>query len=183
MITGRDLKTRSVYSDVVGSANYNLDRNNGLRLGSDTGGFGFTDAYFDNVGRHTGFLVPTSTATGGGATFAYPARTYTQITSNQNDYNITENYFMRMSTDASRNITGMQNAVNDAFSGRQADGEVHHMVNVGSFDLVLKHQDAGSVAANRFLNSTGADITLTPNQAADIIYDATTARWRVYKKN
>lgn len=183
IVTSRDLKTRSVYSDTVSTLNYNLHSNNGLRLGSDVPGFGFTDAYIDNVGRHAGFLVPVSTSTGGGATFAYPARTYTQFTANQNNFDITENYFIRWSSDASRDITGMRNAISDPFSGRQADGEVHLIVNVGAQNIVLKNQDANSTDVNRFLNSTGADITLAAEQAADVIYDMTTARWRVYKRN
>jgi hypothetical protein len=62
------------------------------------------------------------------------------------------------------------------------DGQTHVIVNVGSFDIVLKH-DTTSTAANRFLNTTGADITLTAGQQAACWYDSTTARWRVSKRN
>jgi hypothetical protein len=102
-----------------------------------------------------------------------------QITANQNDYSLEYQYVIyRLSTDASRNITG---TVKNVSAGN--GGDAITFINVGSFDIVLKHQDAGSTAANRFLNSTGADITLTPNQAADLYYDGTSARWRVFKKN
>lgn len=53
------------------------------------------------------------------------------------------------------------------------------LINVGSTNLVLKNQDAASVAENRLLSPTGADITLGANDVADLWYDATTARWRV----
>ena len=99
------------------------------------------------------------------------------ITANQNDYNPGgRTYLQRWSTDASRNITGL------SFSGLQVDGEQHVIVNVGAQDIVLKHQTT-STASNRFLNSTGADITLTANQSALVEYDGTTARWRVSKRN
>jgi hypothetical protein len=111
----------------------------------------------------------------GGGTFATKPASPAQITSNQNDYNPGVSFFLRLSSDASRNVTGL--------SVSQFEGEAHLIVNVGSNDIVLKHQDAGSTAANRFLCSTGADITLTAGQAADVLYDPTTTRWRVFKRN
>ncbi len=113
--------------------------------------------------------------------FGYLPDTRAQITANQNNYvlpNGGEGPYRRFSSDASRNITGFVLAYS-AFH----DGEIELLVNVGSFDIVLKHQDAASTAANRFLCSTGADITLTPNQAADFIYDGTISRWRIFKRN
>ena len=53
------------------------------------------------------------------------------------------------------------------------------IVNVGSTNLVLAHASASSVAGNRFLAETGADVTLGANDAADVLYDATTERWRI----
>ena len=102
--------------------------------------------------------------------------TVTQITSNQNNYTPTNGNggIVRLSTDASRNITGL------LFTPVQVDGEEHVLVNVGAQNIVLKHQDAASTAANRFLNSTGADITIAPNQSALLKYDATNAYWRVF---
>lgn len=110
----------------------------------------------------------------------FPFQSPTQITADQNDYQFYPSLgaFLRLSTDASRNITGLVNAQTGA-----ANGYITRIVNVGSQNIVLVHESASSTAANRFLNSTGADITLSANQAADVIYDATTARWRVYKLN
>lgn len=154
----------------------------GITVGTDLP-MGFADAGFSHVGRHPGFLKVFSTGSGSFGTFVYSPHTRAQFTANQNDLDIPENHWLRWSSDASRDITGMRNETNDAFSGRQADGETHLITNVGSSDIVLKHESVSSVAANRFLNSTAADITLSANQAVDVIYDGTTARWRVHKRN
>jgi hypothetical protein len=108
-----------------------------------------------------------------GATLRSICLTPAQITSNQDNYapGVARTY--RLSTDAARNVTGL--------SCSQVDGQECRIVNVGSFNLVLKHQTT-STAANQFLNSTGADITLAPNEGADLVYDGTTQRWRVWKK-
>ncbi len=99
--------------------------------------------------------------------------TPSQITANQDDYDPGDTAFVRLSTDASRDITGVTGGT---------DGRLLTAINVGSFDVVLKHQDVLSTAANRFLNNTGADITLGPNAGADMHYDAADSRWRVFKK-
>lgn len=111
----------------------------------------------------------------GGGTLASTMLTPVQITSNQNDYAPGAARYYRLSSDASRNITGF---AGDGVGGR-ADGQECCLINVGSFDIVLKHQDAASTAALRFLNKSGADYTLPPNGMVGMVYDATTLRWRV----
>lgn len=117
--------------------------------------------------------IATGTNAGGVLQYGYrDTATLAQLTANQNDYTpATAAYYLRMSSDASRNVTG--------FVGSGAGGETHVIVNVGSFNIVLTHEDASSTAANRFHNSTSADITLTPNQEALVHYDSTGTRWRV----
>lgn len=101
-----------------------------------------------------------------------------QITANQNDYN--PNGWnnssaapygattMRLSSDASRNITSLTGGVS---------GRVAILMNVGAQNIVLKDDDgATGTAANRF--QFNADITLLPEQAIMIIYDGTSSRWR-----
>jgi len=115
----------------------------------------------------------------GSGTLAFDPRAYT-IGADTNDFDgIVPAYFQRWTTTgASRRLTGM------AFSHTAwRDGMVHLIVNVGSNDLVIANEDAGSTAANRFHCSTGADITLTPGQAADLIYDSTLSRIRVFKRS
>jgi hypothetical protein len=93
-----------------------------------------------------------------------------QITSNQDNYAPGVARYLRLSSDASRDITGLVAGV---------DGQRATIVNIGSNNIVLKNETT-STAANRFHNSTGADITLAADQKADLIYDNTTSRWRVY---
>lgn len=149
-----------------------------VQINSDASGFAFgttTDTYVKRGGAAG--VVAIEGGSNAGGTIRYPARTATQITSNQDNFNPGgRSYFQRWSTDASRNVTGM------VFASAGVDGETHLIVNVGSTDIVLKHQTT-STAANQFKNSTGADITLTANQAADVIYDGTQSRWLVFKKN
>jgi hypothetical protein len=93
----------------------------------------------------------------------------TQLAANTDNYNPTglENAkVLRLSTDASRDLTGIAGG----FAGRELV-----IFNVGAQDLVLKN-NATSTEANRFL--LGADVTLGANESAHIFYDATSARWR-----
>lgn len=116
--------------------------------------------------------------TGNPGTISFKSHTPAQFGTNQNNYTEeggNSHGFFRWSSDTSRDVTGL--------SISQEDGDVHIIVNRESNNIVLKHEDANSTAANRFLNSTGADITLSANQAADAIYDGTTQRWRVFKRN
>jgi hypothetical protein len=115
-----------------------------------------------------------TTATTIGGTFRAIATTPAQITADQNNYNPAgSSLFQRWSSDASRNITGL------VFSAAQVDGQVHYIWNVGAQNIVLVNESASSTAANRFTNSTGADITLGANKVALVQYDGTTSRWRV----
>lgn len=97
----------------------------------------------------------------------------TQIAANTDNYAPTGGATAsrwRLSTDASRNLTGI--------SISQADGWRLKLINVGSFAIVLKH-DVTSTAANRFYCPNSLDFTLMPNQGVDIEYDGTSSRWRV----
>ncbi len=62
------------------------------------------------------------------------------------------------------------------------DGEEHVLINTSSFVVTLAHQHTDSTAANRFLCASGRNEVLLPKQAADIIYDGTSLRWRVFKR-
>lgn len=52
------------------------------------------------------------------------------------------------------------------------------LTNTSAYTITLKHEDAASVAANRFKFSTGADIALLADQTLGVIYDYTASRWR-----
>lgn len=109
----------------------------------------------------------------GNGTLAPNPLTPSQITSNQNNYAPGVAWIYRLSTDASRDITGL--------SISQVDGQMVRVCNVGSNSIVLKHQDTNSTAANRFLCKGAADITLAADEEAEGWYDSTTSRWRIAK--
>lgn len=97
-----------------------------------------------------------------------------QITANQNDYSptgLSTASVLRLTTDASRNITGLAGG---------ADGRVIFMHNVGSFNFVLMDGDTGSSSANRF--NLEADITVRPDAVVMLQYDSTSSRWRAVGK-
>ena len=90
-----------------------------------------------------------------------------QITADEDDYTPTgvENAAgLRLSSDASRNITGL-------FPGREK-----RIYNVGAQDIVLTNEDAASTDTYRFL--FGADVTLGANEGISVWYDEDSERWR-----
>lgn len=94
-----------------------------------------------------------------------------QITADQNNYaptGFSTASVLRLSTDASRNLSGMAGG---------SDGRVIIIENVGSNPLVINNQGGGSTAANRF--QIGADTTLSQDQAIAVKYDSTDTRWRL----
>lgn len=102
-----------------------------------------------------------------------------QITSNQNDYspdNLAFTSVARLSSDASRNITGVDSTPLGEEGGN--NGRLLLVHNIGSFDIVMKHDDVGSIAANRFETAGGTDATILPGGAALFIYDKESFRWR-----
>lgn len=97
--------------------------------------------------------------------------TPTQLTANTNDYaptGLDTANTLRLSTDASRDLTGLTGG---------SDGRLMIVHNVGSNALVLKNESASSTAANRFALG-GADVTLAANQSVTLQYDSTSSRWR-----
>jgi len=98
-----------------------------------------------------------------------------QITSNQNDFSTVNTDgnnvgVLRLSSDASRTLTGL--------AGGET-GRFLYLINVGSFDIVLANQSGSSVAANRVITGTGANLTIQADDITFLYYDSTTARWRV----
>lgn len=50
-----------------------------------------------------------------------------------------------------------------------------------SLNLVLKHQSGSATAAvDRFIGPGAADYTISPGSMAKLVYDTTSARWRVF---
>ena len=95
-----------------------------------------------------------------------------QIAADQDDYNptgLSSASVLRLSTDASRSITGLADG---------GDGRLMAIVNVGANPIVLKDASAASGAANRF--AFGADVTLAAKRSAVLWYDATDNRWKLF---
>lgn len=93
-----------------------------------------------------------------------------QITANQNNYNpsgLAVCHVLRLTTDTSRNITGLQGGV---------PGRAILVFNVGANNLVLKDADTNSSAANRL--ALNGDVTLVPDEGIWLWYDGASARWR-----
>lgn len=111
---------------------------------------------------------PAGGSGGGGAELTIsPA----QIVANVNDYtpaSFQTATAMRLSTDASRNMTGLVAPTSGV--------KTIKVFNVGAQDLVLKNQDGASAAANRF--ALGIDLTLAANEGCTLWYDSTDSRWR-----
>lgn len=121
-------------------------------------------------------VVSAEGASSTGATFRFIPTRATQITADRNNYAPGGTSWNQLwSSDASRTVTGL--------SLSQVDGQRHRVINIGSNDIVLANESGLSAPANLFLTSTGADVTLSAKQGADLVYDATQSRWLVFKLN
>lgn len=93
------------------------------------------------------------------------------LTADANNYNfvgLSVANLIRLSSNASRNITGLST------QGLRLDRPIA-VTNVGAQNIVLKHQSGSSDAANRF--NLGQDVTLAPGQSAMLFYDILQSRW------
>lgn len=100
-----------------------------------------------------------------------------QITADQNDYNPTgflEAFHIRLSSNASRTITGM---------ARDGNAHLKILTNNGAQDIVFAHESASSTANQRFQCKGGANYTMTAGASVLVIYDTATSsnvgRWRL----
>lgn len=99
----------------------------------------------------------------------------TTLTGTQNDFVLT--------TPANVLVLRCNNATDITFTGFVAgtDGQVLIVESIGAGNVFVKHQNAGSAAANRAINfATSGD---TPGATGSgmfvFVYDGTTARWRL----
>ncbi len=99
-----------------------------------------------------------------------PENTPAQITAAQNNYAIGNYTVLRLSTDASRNITGFTGG----FQGR-----ILIIINVGAQNIVLVNNSGSSSTGNKIITGTGADVTLATTTSALLYYDKTSAVWRI----
>lgn len=180
----RSIRAGGSFSTSSGSTGYTgiIVDNAIAQTGSATGGYTAIDvnvsgtpvgAFYGLLIRSTAMLSGFGTATpnvtldvNGGLSLRQTTKS--QITSNQNDYAIGSQTSFRLSTDASRDITGLTGGV---------DGKIISIRNIGSFNIVFTNEDAASTAANRFTFSTSGNITVAPNGTLVLQYDASSSRW------
>ncbi|MDD2763489.1 MAG: hypothetical protein PHE83_05885 [Opitutaceae bacterium] len=106
-------------------------------------------------------------------TLAAGTITPAQLTADQNDFNPTglaSAFVVRLSSDASRNITGL-------VPGTAPAGRMLILCNVGAQPIVLADESGSSTTANRFAFS--GDYTLAADTAAWLVYDDSSTRWRL----
>lgn len=93
-----------------------------------------------------------------------------QLTADANNYDPGNHGSLRMSSNASRTITGIDGGVT---------ARLLTILNVGSNNIVIAHQSASSSVENRIITATAANVTLGANDSITLYYDATDERWRV----
>lgn len=152
-----------VFSDAFsGRAEFGLVGSDAFKLKVSHDGSSFVEAF--TIDQTTGNLTLPRGMLLNGVIAPSP------ITSNQNDYaptGFSSASVLRISTDASRDITGLAGG---------AEGRKIVIINTGSNPTVLKDESVGSTSANRF--GFGSDMTLAAKQGATLIYDGHASRWR-----
>ncbi len=96
-----------------------------------------------------------------------------QITASVNDYNPTglaTALLLRLSSDASRTITGIA-------AGTTPAGRSLVLSNVGAQPIILANESSSSAAANRF--AIGGSYTIPAGAGVSVLYDGTASRWRL----
>lgn len=97
----------------------------------------------------------------------------TSIGANQNDYaptGFSTASVVRLTASGAYSITGLAGGSN---------GRAIVVVNVGSNTITLSHENASSTAANRFACPSSANFSLLAGSCVIVVYDTTSARWRV----
>lgn len=133
-------------------------------------------------------LQSTSHATKGAvrvddAQVRYGVSTVAQITGNQNDYDPGDAGILRLSSDATRSITGISGG---------AAGRTLLLYNAGAYRINFPFNSGSSSAANRFTalgstmlqnSNTAAQLTLYPTGTFLLVYDATLSLWLIFDLN
>ena len=136
---------------------------------------GLTSVSWGDVTGKPSTFAPSAHAsthqTGGADAVSSVVVTPASLTADQNDWAIGTGDIFRVAGTAARNVTGI---------AAGTSGLAILLVNVGSFALTLKHQSASSTAANRLTVPWAGDCVLAANGgAAVLVYDSTSATWRV----
>lgn len=84
-------------------------------------------------------------------------------------------FCVRVSTDATRLLTGLQ----DGPRRVPLDGRILMLFNAGSNNITLVHESVASTAEYRFRLPGFANLPVTPNNSVILYYDAKSRRWTV----
>lgn len=137
-----------------------------LSLRAAYSGLNGPQVHLAGTSGHSSFIIDD-------AVLVVGSNTESQITANKDDFDLedrTEDTIFRLSSDASRDITGIVSGPGEL------ESRFLIVLNVGSNNIVLKDESASSTAANRF--ALNGDITLAPDNSAMLWYDGTSNRWR-----
>jgi hypothetical protein len=94
---------------------------------------------------------------------------YGELTADADDFILGDGVYHRFTTDASRTVTGFANV----------GSGIKVVYNAGSNDLVLADLDASSQSQNQIITPSGSNLTLEPNESAQIVYDSIDLKVRV----
>lgn len=78
--------------------------------------------------------------------------------------------WIKLSSTLANNVTGI---------GAGTEGELRILTNVGSNNIVIKHNDSTAINDQKILTNSGQNIVLNPNNSISLIYDQTSQKWRV----
>jgi alpha-tubulin suppressor-like RCC1 family protein len=116
----------------------------------------------------------------GGAVAFSSGSTFASSTRYTNDVNLGNASVIRVSATSSNffGITGIADLFGT--STAHVDGRLLTLINASSTaSFTIYNQSASSTAANRIITGTGQDLTVAADASINLVYDGTTARWRV----
>lgn len=147
------------------------------RVGSEQYHLGSLTQPFDNLVTYQELVVNIDIT---GTLSVSGQDTPAQITSDTNNYTGADGgMVIRLSTDASRTITGMRTGYFDLLTGisNTTSPSLRIIHNVGSFDIVFADESGSSDAEHRFALA-GENLTISPDESVIFVYDTTSDRWR-----
>jgi Chaperone of endosialidase/Collagen triple helix repeat (20 copies) len=92
------------------------------------------------------------------------------VVGTQNNINFGNTSVVRFTGSSSQHITGITGG---------SDGELLYILNVGANVATLRNNDPGSLVGNRIITGTGTTVTLPISAGVTLMYDSSSAAWRV----
>ena len=151
---------------------------NGVVYGNGTGAAqvtaqgGTNTVLIANAGAPSFSATPTLTSVTLTGELAAQATTPSSFSTQQDNYAIGAFSFARIQTSVTLTaITGITGGVN---------GKRLVLANIdGTTSITISNESASSTAANRVITGTGADYVMLANNTIELVYDATSSRWRM----